>query len=205
MKLALTVLRSNLIEHGLTDKPFQEFDVSKLPETAFAFHPREVVDDPENVVEASKYPQILGYAVLFCTHANGDKTFVTYERPAKATEGRLRGLASLGFGGHVEPEDEDTDALSTIKLGLQRELEEETGLCIDLDKIQFKYLINDLANPVGQVHVGLPVLIEIPERDMYLLEDSEEIDNLQFASAKGLHGYINDYEPWSQILIKELL
>lgn len=109
MKLALTVL-SNLIEHGLTDKPFQEFDVSKLPETALLS-----ILVKWWMIQRTCRSKASSDSWLRCaarTHANGDKTFVTYERPAKATEGRLRGLASLAFGGHVEPEDEDTDALN---------------------------------------------------------------------------------------------
>ena len=94
--------------------------------------------------------QVIPYVYL--TH--GDSVLLS-QRLSGGSESRLTGKYALGFGGHINPIDEDNPSLdSPILAGLRRELFEELGLT-DLSGLTYKGLINLDATAVERVHVGL--------------------------------------------------
>ena len=81
-------------------------------------------------------------------------------RTAQGGEARLHDKLTIGVGGHLNPEDLDEHAVvrDPLARGTARELAEE--LVIDgATTVVPLGLINDDANPVGAVHVGLAQLV----------------------------------------------
>lgn len=127
---------------GGTDYGVYVLSLNGVRNSQFDFLPRKIVDQKVNRAvgglydQASDigiaYPQVLPYLVV--TNASGQ--ILTYARKVSGEE-RLLNSRSLGFGGHIEPEDAvynevgDSsvfDHLNTIRGSMQREAIEELGL-----------------------------------------------------------------------------
>jgi len=98
-----------------------------------------------------EFKQIIPYVLL----VHGDRVF-HYVRGKKAGEQRLVAKGSLGIGGHMNDGDEGLFALDreAYNVAVQREVAEEVF-------IETRYtnhvvaLLNDDANEVGKVHLGV--------------------------------------------------
>ncbi|MHC4939572.1 MAG: hypothetical protein ACYTHK_11430, partial [Planctomycetota bacterium] len=101
------------------------------------------------VEEDPSLKQIIPYAVV----TRGRAVFRFRRRGGG--EKRLVGLASIGVGGHVNPE----DAGDVILDALDRELEEELILP-SRRKIDLLGLLNDDSTAVGSVHLGVVARVE---------------------------------------------
>lgn len=168
---------------------------------------------------AIEYPQILGYIVVRC----GDE-ILTYARKL-TDEQRLLGKCSIGFGGHIDPEDScftmesDTEEYinlrATVRRSVERELSEELGIAIDaLAKIgklvDSQEVVIDTrpstegngSVAVGQVHVG--VVFEYFVEDKSLISTNLECQDPRWQSLSALKDDIKMYESWSQLLITHL-
>lgn len=136
--------------------------------------------------------QLIPYAVL----CHGGRVF-HYAR-AGGGEARLRAKRSIGLGGHIN----DVDGLAgpeAYRAGLLRELGEEADLpgpwrerCIGL--------INDDATPVGQVHLGVVHLIELPSPGVRLREAALVAGG--FATVGELRREAEAFESWSRFLLE---
>lgn len=104
------------------------------------------------------YKQPIPYAVI----RKGDD-FFTYKRLGGGGEERLHGKMSLGVGGHMNQVPEAKDFASVLAENLQRELNEELVIKGgDEMTIRTVGLINDDANDVGKVHIGVLAMIDLP-------------------------------------------
>ncbi|AZV43549.1 hypothetical protein BAOM_2940 [Peribacillus asahii] len=119
--------------------------------------------------ENNDYKQPIPYCVI----KRGDEVF-SYTRLSGGGETRLHGQISLGVGGHVNTVPEK-DFYETLSINLQRELEEE--LIIDADKMDLNTigLINDDANDVGKVHLGMLVIGELPVEEAVLVRETDQL------------------------------
>lgn len=205
MKQALCVNLSALESVGLNTEvnTIQYIDISTITEDQYSYKDRAIVDDVNNVAEASLTPQILGYAVIRVMTAT-DIWYMVYRRPDKGNETRLHGLNSMGFGGHVEPVDAAVNTLGTLKEALKREIEEEVGLVIDLPLIHFSGVIYDTSNDVGKVHVGLVSIIDINLEELANVKPSEETGSIEMYNTESLFTNKEQFESWSQIIITAL-
>lgn len=205
MKQALCVNLSALESVGLNTEvnTIQYIDISTITEDQYSYKDRTIVDDVNNVAEASLTPQILGYAVIRVMTAT-DIWYMVYRRPDKGNETRLHGLNSMGFGGHVEPVDAAVNTLGTLKEALKREIEEEVGLVIDLPLIHFSGVIYDTSNDVGKVHVGLVSIIDINLEELVNVKPSEETGSIEMYNTESLFTNKEQFESWSQIIITAL-
>ncbi len=100
------------------------------------------------------WKQVIPYVLL--THQG---RLLAYERGQGAGEARLRAQASVGWGGHIRPEDASLFApagLASYRRAVERELAEELawpeGARLS-DRIVA--LLNDDSVAVGQVHIGI--------------------------------------------------
>ena len=186
-----------------TENNLIDFDFESIPQNAFHFINRNVADsDKENYYEIAKQlPQILGYVVVKCV----DK-YLSYSRK-KGAESRLHGSLSIGFGGHVDIDDFDinskTPYQNSLYLSVKRELEEELSFKGEVST-SFTKAIIDLTNPVGNVHVGLPTLIELRTKDQ-VFADPNEISEPEWVTKEQLTTSLDLYENWSKILIEQYL
>ena len=127
------------------------------------------------------------------------KEILRYQRSQKGGETRLRGMYSIGIGGHVT--DEDWAQGKGYLTGLMREVVEETGL-------QSKPgpavgAINDDSTEVGRVHFGIVHIIKLPENAK--INRGEEISSPEFISISKAYKNRNCYETWSRICLEYLM
>lgn len=168
----------------------------------FLYLNRSLAERDEN------YKQVVPYTLV---RRGGE--YLTYRRPPKTGDSRLRGLRSLGVGGHVHPGDARRDGQSNaddvrwrspvmaVLRAARRELYEEVGLSRDLRIVG---LVNDDSNPVGRVHLGVVCEVEL-DRDFQwgMLMPSDEVRDPEFHDPAYL--YPDDprgtWESWSRHIL----
>ena len=206
-ELVLAVSREAL-DVGTTSGIFP-IDLNSIDSEAYALLPRHIADNKsDSSVELGKlFPQILGYVQL----VNEQGEILSYARKGK--EKGLHGLRSIGVGGHVSHEelitaiyrsDEPTQLpklTELIQLGLRRELLEEVGIDIGTYMEANQLLVSD-SNITSQVHVGLPMQLNVVESDI-ILEESEFLD-ARWINVEELKATVDIYEPWSQLIIQNM-
>ncbi len=155
------------------------------------FRPRsEVEEDPS-------FKQIIPYVVF----RSGGLVFA-YTRGKSGGESRLRRLRSIGVGGHVaEADAEGRGTVEAYELALLRELDEEVEIRSP-GRIRRLGLINDDANPVGRVHLGVVHLYELDRPEVVPREDA--LADPEFLPITGLPALRDRFETWSQICIDAL-
>lgn len=192
-----------------TESGIFPIDLNSIDSEAYALLPRHIADNKsDSSVELGKlFPQILGYVQL----VNEQGEILSYARKGK--EKGLHGLRSIGVGGHVSHEelvtaiyrsDEPTQLpklTELIQLGLRRELIEEVGIDIGTYMEANQLLVSD-SNITSQVHVGLPMQLNVKESDI-TLDESEFLD-ARWISIDELKATVDIYEPWSQLIIQQL-
>lgn len=204
-ELVLAVSREAL-DVGTTSGIFP-IDLNSIDSEAYALLPRHIADNKSDssVALGKLFPQILGYVQL----VNEQGEILSYARKGK--EKGLHGLRSIGVGGHVSHEElvtaiyrsDDPTQLpkltELIQLGLRRELLEEVGIDIGTYMEANHLLVSD-SNITSQVHVGLPMQLNVVESDI-ILEESEFLD-ARWISVEELKATVDLYEPWSQLIIQ---
>lgn len=154
-----------------------------------AFKPR-----PEMEVNVC-YKQLIPYCVLIC-----GKWVFNYSRAKTQGEARLHGKRSIGVGGHISSTDGSQSGTS-YEEGMKRELMEE----IKLDSQQYRKrcigILNDDSNDVGKVHLGIVHIISLNEMDI-LKPESSMMDPC-WTPVDDLRAQIEQFENWSQILLRE--
>ena len=204
----LCITRNALSEQNIPSSNAQDiypFNLKQVAENQFHFINRDIVDDsyPDNHAVGCLLPQILAYCIVKC----GDYV-LTYSR-AKGAETRLHGSRSIGFGGHVdigdysEQPDEYVGYLGALIKACERELHEELGLPSFVNTQDFNSIIVDQTNPVGAVHVGLPITIELQTKDA-VTANPDEISDPVWTKISDLKNEIDQYENWSKLLISNL-
>ena len=188
--------------------PFEKHLNEEISPEALSFINRTVVDEKSNVNTThfsigTMFPQILPYTVITCE----DEVLVYYR---KGAEDRLHGLMSLGIGGHVDTHDASFYSLSehinlaqTVSESALREMEEEAGISL---YPSFTHYIVDNTNEVGQVHLGMLGTVDISAYGFTKrnVKPAEELYEAHWVNISRLHGMIEKFENWSQIVIKEL-
>lgn len=157
-----------------------------------------------------QHRQLIGYVYL--TRMNeGVKEVYVYRRTKKVGESRLAGLASIGFGGHIEFDDvvHEHGVLkleATLIKSIARECAEEAGLKLsangDLNDTDIRWIL-DNANAVGRAHVGLAIEIEARGFEPVL---EEELNGLGWFSIDAIKAPAADlgFEPWTRLLLDAL-
>lgn len=133
----------------------------------------------------------------------------------KGTEQRLSGQMSIGIGGHVNPCDTEALVHLTPQWVLNgweqfkasrpaynaaaREIFEEIGN-VNIDRITLLGFLNDDANPVGQVHLGLVFHCEL--KDLEGVEFEDALHDPQWLDPMDLcTGFYPELETWSQMVL----
>lgn len=142
--------------------------------------------------------QIIPYAILV-----SDGKVLRYMRGKKSGERRLVAKGSIGIGGHMNDHDEQLFALDqeAYFAGVQREIEEELIVENPL-RNQIVALINDDSNEVGQVHLGVVHVLELPSPTAEKRESM--ILGIEFLTPDQLRAERDTLETWSQICVDNL-
>lgn len=135
-----------------------------------------------------------------------DSRILTYKRTKRLPESRLHGYYSLGFGGHLNPEDLkpllnifDPEVAAPLLL---RELGEELRIDGQAPKLRYRGLLYDDSRPVSKQHLGITY-------DVYLGSERFEIGergflmDAKFETVGQINARISDFENWSSLLIRE--
>jgi predicted NUDIX family phosphoesterase len=131
------------------------------------------------------------------------RKFLSYKRTGRLPEKTLKGVYSLGFGGHMTGEDLDplfiyADPLSAV-LPAVRELNEE--LCLsNYGTPIFKGLMYDDSNPTSRIHVGLVFEVHLITAD-YEVAERGNFNDVKFESSREILGRLHEFESWSRKLV----
>lgn len=157
------------------------------------------------------YKQLIPYCIVIDRATN---KILTYTRGKAGTEERLHDKLSMGFGGHVNPVDslatlEQRDPLASVQSCVAREMFEEIGLYFGPGEIQPRFVgfVNNDADAVGAVHLGLVYLIEVEPRWVDFEKAEHAVVNPRWRDVNGLLSYgINHtrLEEWSKMLAEPL-
>ena len=148
--------------------------------------------------QCSDFKQIIPYCLVI--KRKGPELFVfRYERLTGGSEERLHNKASIGVGGHINPEDvEDQSKRGFIANCVWRELHEE--LIINKPK-KFENsalgLINDDTNPVGSVHFGWVTMVWVDDAEVRE-KDTLKGEFVRFQDLLKDTTPLDAYETWSQ-------
>ena len=142
--------------------------------------------------ENPAYKQIIPYLIF----KYQDKYFLM-QRASKASESRLRSKFSLGIGGHIRQEDMQG---SSIFEWARREFAEEVTYSGNLD-VQMLGILNDDSNAVGQVHVGLVMLLT---GDSAQISVNEELKSGELLTIAECALFEDQMENWSKVVFNYL-
>jgi predicted NUDIX family phosphoesterase len=187
------VLPRSAVPGGCNFHGIRKADAGALADlrTAVSAHGRylkrpEAEDDPA-------FKQLIPYVVV----REGSAVFLMHRTDAGG-DARLYGRASIGVGGHLNPVDAGEDALMA---GLRREWDEE----LETDwkpEFQLIGLLNDDANPVGAVHLGVVFTVDAAGRPVAVREHDKLIGS--FVGTDALAASWDRLETWSQIVAEAL-
>jgi len=150
---------------------------------------------PRNLMEEDlTYKQIIPYLIF-----KYEETYFMMQRRSASSEQRLKNKYTLGIGGHMRQEDMQHGA--TIFDWAQREFDEEISYTGNLS-IKPLGILNDDSNAVGQVHLGLVLLLE---GDRPHITVRSELKSGTLVSLHDCLTYYPDMESWSQIIFDAVL
>ena len=152
-----------------------------------SFRPREQVE------EDPSFKQIIPYLIVRHT----DRLFL-FQRSAAGNEARLRGLFSIGLGGHINRGDV-VGASDLVGAGLQRELDEELVIH-GAWRVRLVGVLNDDTNPVGRVHFGLVHVVDVESPDV-VVRESDALTG-RMASREEVLAVRDRMETWSRLILE---
>lgn len=135
-----------------------------------------------------------------------DDRFLTYKRSKRQPESRLHNYYSIGFGGHLNPDDLPS-LLNIFVAGqaeafLLRELQEE--LIIDWDNpptLKYRGLLYDDSREVSRQHLGLVYDVYLKSMEFEIGERGLLIDP-KFETLPALISRKHEFENWSILIIE---
>lgn len=157
--------------------------------------------------ENENQKQIIPYVVI----RKGNKV-LAYMRSKKSGEGRLHNKWSIGIGGHINPKDNTNDKIGInmiLSNAVTRELYEELewGDTYDqtIESTRELGILYDDKDPVGRVHIGYVLIIDLPESETEYPQPREDtIADCQWFTLKQASQLMN-LEGWSTIVVEAML
>ncbi|MEX0865906.1 MAG: phosphoesterase [Pirellulales bacterium] len=125
-----------------------------------------------------------------------------YTRGNGQGEQRLHAKRSLGIGGHISTEDEDSAAEGgSYEAGMQRELSEEVSIETEYQQ-RLVGILNDDETEVGRVHLGVVHLFTVDSPNVAPRE--LDIADARFVPVGEIAANVAQFETWSQICLRAL-
>ena len=148
--------------------------------------------------------QLVSYTMLI----SGARIFVM-RRLDTQSESRLRGLLSIGVGGHMNPvpavdwpgKRRLDDLKILVTANTAREVREEVYMAGDPTFSVLGFL-NDDTNPVGKVHLGVVSVVRLPAPIAAVRETDKMAGTWVELSEMNLLG---EFETWSSLVLESLV
>lgn len=166
----------------------------------------EELDTPleRNAERNEMYKQPIPYCVV---RRNGE--VFAYRRLSKGGESRLHDKLSIGVGGHMNPY--DGTFAQMLHINLLRELDEELHITAPdrsegaEPSLNIIGMINDDADDVGKVHIGILAIIDFPEDFAIEVRETDQLEGI-WMTEEDLRNPDNyaKMESWSKIVIDTL-
>jgi predicted NUDIX family phosphoesterase len=175
----------------LRDKEIADIILENINDTCHVMRRGDAEED-------SSYKQPIPYALI----KRGNEIFV-YERLKGAGETRLHNKLSLGVGGHMNDIEDAKNFTELMLENLYRELEEELIISTTIEpELKVIGLINDDSDEVGQVHLGILVVLEVHKDTLVSVRETEELAG-KFISLDKLKvpEVYERLENWSKIVV----
>ncbi|MCS7059336.1 MAG: NUDIX domain-containing protein [Meiothermus sp.] len=163
--------------------PLEPGLLKKIEREGFFLERTQAEEDPS-------YRQVIPYALV----RYGDRYLLM--RRKGGNEARLRGLYTLGVGGHINPEDQGVNPLLD---GLRRELLEEVGVRRYTARPMGLIVMSD--TPVSRVHAGVVFLVD--SEDQPQVAEPEKLEGW-LATPEEVHAVYDRLEGWSQVVVDRL-
>ncbi len=148
--------------------------------------------------EDKSYKQFIPYIAVI-----SKGKLLTYRRTPKGTETRLHDKYSLGVGGHVD-EYENLSGMDLLVDATLREIEEEIGVKVTKDQVNFVGFINDESDNVGIYHIGIAAILNLDSLNLNLGE-TDILDNREFMSKTQVKEIYDKLENWSKTFFDKYL
>ena len=156
---------------------------------------------PRGLAETNlNYKQIIPYVIFKFKDEHNQKNKDLYflmQRKETASESRLANNYSLGIGGHLR--EKDLKSASVFDWA-QREFNEEINYT-DPFTIELLGIINDDSNEVGQVHLGLVMIITGSTKNISI---KSELKHGNLLTLDECTTYYQQMETWTQIVFNLL-
>jgi len=143
-----------------------------------------------------RYKQLIPYVLLIC-----NDRLLRYRRGRGGEETRLRGLYSIGIGGHISEEDHVLFSKDFgYKEGMLREVREEVA--IEQVKEATVAMINDDSTEVGYVHFGVVHIMQVASEAVAGRRNG--IVSPEFIPIAEALREASSYESWSRLCLENL-
>ena len=148
---------------------------------------------PRSVMELdTSYKQIIPYLVF-----KYENRYFLMQRQAKTTEQRLKNKYSMGIGGHINQEDMTSNSIIDWA---KREFHEEISYSGSYE-VEVLGMLNDDSNPVGEVHLGLVLLLHGNSAEITV---KSELKSGVLVTLEEAEFYYPNMESWTQIVYQAL-
>ncbi len=152
--------------------------------------------------EDPSFKQLIPYVIFRHVGADGEVSVFQYTRGKGQGEKRLHAKRSVGIGGHISSDDEQSEGdLNPYQEGMQRELSEEVAINCDFTE-RMVGLINDDETEVGKVHLGVVHIFDVESPAVQAREDA--IIDAGFRPVREILEDLDGFETWSQICMRAL-
>lgn len=154
--------------------------------------------DRMSAEKSQDYVQLISFFLV-----RRKRKYLSYKRTGRLPEKSLKGVYSLGFGGHMTSDDIDplfikSDPLVALQPAV-RELNEELSLPKHEDPV-FIGIMYDDSNPISKIHVGLVFEVMLVSENFEIGEKGN-FNNVKFETSNEIKKRIHEFESWSQKLI----
>ena len=149
--------------------------------------------------DSFEYKQIVSYVII----KHGDSILRQTRGAQTSVSSYLRGLYSIGFGGHVEYRDalpllQDSNDFGYLR-SVQRELNEELGISYLPNQLKTVGVLNDESVLEGIKHFALIHILDMVTQDFK--KNERWINDLQLVNVQSLNCEFEEYEYWSKLCI----
>jgi len=143
-----------------------------------------------------RFKQLIPYVLVIC-----DGRLLRYQRGKGGQETRLRGLWSVGIGGHISEEDHSlfTKDFGYVE-GMRREVREE----VEVEEVSESAVavINDDSMDVGYVHFGVVYVMQVANENVAGRRSG--IASPEFIAIADAVKEASNYESWSRFCLENL-